>query len=54
MVAWYPKVKNGGLLTGHDYRPKDIAVRKAVKDFTDEKGLEIIETEFYAWCVVKP
>lgn len=49
MQAWWSKVKSGGILSGHDYRPCDIEVRKAVKDFSIEMGLKIHETEFYSW-----
>lgn len=31
--AWYPKVKPGGIFSGHDYRPEDTDVRKAVRTF---------------------
>ena len=30
--AWYPKVRNGGLITGHDFNHKFIGVQRAVAD----------------------
>lgn len=53
MKAWWPKVKPGGVLAGHDYRPKDKTVRAAVKQFSDEMELEIHTTEFYSWYFKK-
>lgn len=40
--AWYPKVKTGGYLCGHDYNNPDFpswGVEKAVSEFCQEKGL---------------
>jgi predicted O-methyltransferase YrrM len=41
--AWYPKVKKGGFLAGHDYMTE--ATAKAVNDFAVPKGLKVI-----SWC----
>jgi cephalosporin hydroxylase len=45
---WYPKIKNGGFLCGHDYskRPnhRHSGVTKAVDEFVDFHGLEIFKT----------
>lgn len=42
---WYPKVKKGGIISGHDYVPghpeSDIGVVKAVNEFFKCKDLEI-------------
>lgn len=46
---WYPKVKDGGLFSGHDYRPKDVEVRKAVQEFAKEIGATILEAAHYSW-----
>lgn len=46
---WYPKVKKGGLFSGHDYRPQDKDVRKAVQEFAKEIGATILEAEYYSW-----
>jgi len=38
--AWYPKVKSGGLVGGHDYTPDYFpGVVKAVDEFCKEKGV---------------
>tara|TARA_B100000686_G_C16780398_1_gene971421 strand:- start:1490 stop:2086 length:597 start_codon:yes stop_codon:yes gene_type:complete len=38
--AWWPKVKRGGVISGHDYnRLKWPGVVKAVKEFCKEKGV---------------
>lgn len=44
--AWYPKVKKGGWLCGHDYDPNPDGqgwpgVKKAVHQFLQEKGLKL-------------
>lgn len=45
---WYPKIKSGGFLCGHDYskRPnhKHVEVNQAVDEFVDFHGLEIFKT----------
>lgn len=43
--AWFPKVKIGGLLGGHDFDVRNIErqdVTEAVKDFTKENNLEYL------------
>ena len=40
--AWYPKVKTGGILYGHDYNPvKWSGVVKAVQEFTAHHGYAV-------------
>lgn len=47
LEAWYPKVKNGGFLCGHDYSENEIAtakgwgVKRAVDEFINNKNLSI-------------
>ena len=45
---WYPKIKSGGFLCGHDYskRPdhRHVGVNQAVDEFVDFHGLEIFKT----------
>lgn len=43
LIAWYPKVRKGGFLAGHDYMTH--ATANAVKYFAKEKGLKVI-----SWC----
>ncbi len=42
--AWYPKVKKGGILSGHDYHQE--SVNRAVQKFNEHLNLNITEQEF--------
>lgn len=33
LIAWYPKVKKGGIVSGHDYLNSDYQVKEAVDEF---------------------
>lgn len=64
--AWWPKVRSGGVLCGHDYgreRPRgtledqgDWGVERAVKEFLAEVGLELFHEDRKRtnWGVLKP
>lgn len=39
LVAWYPKVKSGGIVSGHDYLCADYQVKEAVADFIEKNGI---------------
>lgn len=39
LKAWFPKVKKGGLVAGHDYLNNDYGVREAVMSFVTNNGL---------------
>ena len=39
LESWYPKIKQGGILGGDDYKPKCQGVWNAVNDFIAEKKL---------------
>lgn len=41
LEAWYPRVKKGGIVAGHDYANKDYKVFEAVQDFIKEKNIEV-------------
>lgn len=47
LEAWFPKVKDGGIIAGHDYsdteetRKKGFGVKQAVDDFCKKYNLEI-------------
>lgn len=55
LAAWYPKVKPGGLLCGHDYNhPRDgkqFGVRKAVDEFASLYGFPIETAEDFTWFI---
>lgn len=58
--AWWPKIKTGGILAGHDYIAKshieEFGVIKAVDEFRNANGLPLNTTDeqFATWWVVKP
>ena len=43
MEAWYPVIRKGGMLCGHDYSMTP--VKKAVTKFAVERNLEVTKTE---------
>lgn len=52
LIAWYPKVKNGGIFSGHDYAwSKD--VKKAVDEFCEKNELELKTFEGGVWYTYK-
>jgi len=47
--AWYPKVRKGGILSGHDYynsKSGKMGVVKAVDEFVAETGVDLQSTEW--------
>jgi len=55
--AWYPKVKRGGLLGGHDFMTKSsghIEVDKAVEEFCYTRNLTFTVTPCTSWWLNKP
>lgn len=61
--AWWPKVKRGGIISGHDYETKEddgfwgpIEVFGAVNDWAKGNGLKVnsVEVSCPSWWVVKP
>lgn len=50
--SWYPKVKRGKFLVGHDYK-KSFGVYSAVNEFVDQYHLELIFLSPSTWAVVK-
>ena len=62
---WYPKLKSGGLFSGHDYLDRldpecDFGVKSAVDEFGKENNIQIYTTipseieEFRTWFCFKP
>lgn len=56
IALWWPKVAEGGYLSGHDYREdKDgFGVVEAVNEFAEEHGLTVDLGENYTWFIRKP
>lgn len=52
ITNWYPKVKTGKFLVGHDYR-RGFGVVDAVNKFIKENELELIFIQPSVWAVVK-
>ena len=51
---WYPKVKVGGIFSGHDYSPKwNRGVKKAVDEFMTLRGLEFYTAKDCVWYMRK-
>ncbi|MCK5260584.1 MAG: class I SAM-dependent methyltransferase [Thermoplasmatales archaeon] len=51
-ILWYPKVKPGGIMGGHDFIGSHPELRRAVKDFCREKNVKLhIEPD--DWWVIK-
>lgn len=54
IAYWYPKVRNSGVLGGHDYRTdKNYGVKRAVDDFVNDTGLPLRLKENFTWFVTK-
>lgn len=59
IALWYPKIKKGGLLAGHDYLDGHIdegifGVKSAVDEFVNATGLRLSisqESEFKSWFI---
>jgi len=41
LVAWYPKIRSGGIFAGHDYLNPDYQVKEAVRDFIADKNMDV-------------
>lgn len=51
--AWYPKLRNGGVLAGHDWSSTFPGVEKAVKEYFDPQDKPITVTHNTVWFVTK-
>lgn len=57
LAAWYPKIKQGGLISGHDYNHPDFpewGVKRAVDEFAATNGLTIETGDNYTWFAKVP
>jgi len=54
IAAWYPKVKSGGWLGGHDYEHPDFpGVTKAVNTFAENINAAIEVVDYSCWFIEK-
>ena len=60
LEAWYPKLKKGGILSGHDYgehphkpEPDFPGVTRAVDEFFNSKNIEIHEEDYMNYWGIK-
>lgn len=42
LVAYWPKMKRGGIISGHDYMAAQYGVREAVRDFTKDIHVHVL------------
>lgn len=56
ITAWWPKVKPGGWLGGHDYETTGMptGVKAAVDAFAAREGLPVELDTFFTWFIRKP
>ena len=55
MIAWYPKVRSGGLFSGHDYGGGRVwhGVKRAVNEWCALRGYEVQTARGNIWWVIK-
>lgn len=55
IVAYFPKLKKGGIMGGHDWLNTDVGVRRAVEYFCKRFGYEVKVTteEWPSWYFIK-
>lgn len=59
MAAWWPKVKSGGIFSGHDCTTYTtdgqwIEVERAVREWSEQNKIPFLLTPCSSWWVVKP
>ncbi|MEM1212991.1 MAG: glycosyltransferase [Planctomycetota bacterium] len=55
LAAWFPKIRTGGILAGHDYGHRDFpGVQRAVDPFVGRLGLTAQRGPLGLWWIVKP
>lgn len=47
IINYFPKVKQGGILAGHDYKGGETGVKKAVNKFKSDRN--VVTTERWCW-----
>jgi len=53
LVAWFPKIKQGGLIAGHDYTDDWKSVKNAVDEFGFENNLKVLPISVGSWAIKK-
>jgi ADP-heptose:LPS heptosyltransferase len=53
LIAWFPKVKIGGTIAGHDYSGDWSSVKKAVDDFCELKKIKVSPISQGSWVIYK-
>ena len=51
LIAWYPKIKIGGMLAGHDYFNRHVEVKCAVDNFFNSRGIEVLFSDDKCWYI---
>ena len=54
IMAWWPRVRPGGFLCGHDFHPNHPGVVESVSEFLMAEGLEMRTYEDFSWLVRRP
>lgn len=56
IAAWWPKIRSGGMLCGHDYTTQFpwVHVIPAVDDFVAKNNLKLHVMQCTSWAVMKP
>ena len=49
LMLWYPKIKKGGVLSGHDYHKNMMGVVNAVNEFCVDNKLQLMYAETDWW-----
>ncbi len=53
LAAWFPKLRQGGILAGDDYTTKHVGLRRAVDTFADVIGRAVEQPEQGLWKLLK-
>ena len=51
--AWYPKIRDGGILSGHDFSGDFPGVEKAVREYFEPKKKDIFLSHNNVWIINK-
>lgn len=52
LKAWFPKVRKGGVISGHDFVQPEYGVNKAVRDFVKEKAFAVRDYNKGIWDAI--